>query len=99
VVYNLKDAGYSAFATEVGFHKFFTRQSRANKVAAVNFEIYVDGKVAAQSGLVRPGDEPRLLVVRGLDDASELKLVVRRDNCKNDQYCLATWADPRFYKK
>ena len=97
-VYRLEGSGFSTFAAEVGFHKFLTRNPMANQSAWVNFEIYVDGRLVTQSGLVRPGDAPRRLVAPGLETAKELKLVARRDTCKNDSYCLATWADPRFYK-
>jgi len=96
--YQVAGGGFAAFAAEVGFHKFFTKHAMANRAAAVNFEIHVDGKLAAQSGLMRPGEPPRRLVA-DLTGAKEMKLLVRRDTGANDPYCLATWADPRFYKK
>jgi hypothetical protein len=98
VVYKLDGAGFRAFAASVGFHKFFPRNRMANEQAAVNFEVYVDGELATQSGLMRPGDRARRLVATGLEHAKELKLLVRRDNDRNDSYCLATWANPRLYK-
>jgi hypothetical protein len=64
----------------------------------VNFEIRVDGVPVAQSGLMRAGDEPRLLVVQGLKNAKEVKLVTRHDRLANIPGLLCLWADAMFYK-
>jgi len=97
--YALEGTGFGAFAAEVGFYNDLTEKAMANRAAVVSFEVYVDGRLAAQSGLMSPGDGPRLLVVTGLEKAEEIRLRTRRDNMTNDGRCLATWGDPRFYKK
>jgi hypothetical protein len=66
--------------------------------AVLGLEIYVDGKIRTQSGLMKFGDPPRLLVADKLENAKELKLVTRRDDLVSDWYTLATWGDPRFIK-
>ena len=97
-VYNVEGAGFSAFATEVGFYDKYGDSRMANLGAHVVFEIHVDGQVRAVSGIVKVGDKPRLLVVTGLEKAKELRLVTRRHDLGNDEACLGTWADARFIK-
>jgi hypothetical protein len=97
--YAIDGAGFNAFAAEVGFYDKLAKEPLANLGSVVNFEIYVDGKLRAQSGLMKLGDEPRLLVVDNLLNAKEVKLVTRRDDCVNDTYTVVTWGDPRFIKK
>ena len=96
--YNVKDAGFSAFAAEVGFYDGVAKSRYANLGAVVSFEVYVDGKLRAQSGLMKFGDAPRLLVVDGLAKATDVKLVTRRSDLVDDWYTSATWGDPRFIK-
>ncbi|HUT60565.1 MAG TPA: NPCBM/NEW2 domain-containing protein, partial [Phycisphaerae bacterium] len=98
-VYNIEGAGFAAFAAEAGFYDKLPKRSYANLGAVVSFEVYVDGKLRTQSGLMRFGDAPRLLVADNLEGAKEVRLVTRRDDLVNDWYCLATWGDPRFYKR
>ena len=49
-------------------------------------------------------DGPRLLVVQGLEDAKELKLVTRLgdmlygDTSYRGQFAHANWADPAVYR-
>jgi hypothetical protein len=64
----------------------------------VSFEIYVDGRLRTQSGLMTPADQPRLLVAENLQEAKEIKLVTRRDDLLSDAYTCRTWANPRFIK-
>jgi len=97
-VYRIPGAGFNAFAAEVGFFDGFLKHGVANKGALVAFEVYVDGVLRASSGIVGVKDAPRLLVVNGLADAKEVRLVTRRDNLSSDECCLATWGDPRFIK-
>lgn len=97
-IYNIENAGFTAFAAEVGFFDKFAKGHGANAGALVDFEIYVDGKLCSQSGLMGVSDAPRLLVAVNLQGVKELKLVTRRDNLLNDSACLATWGDPRFIK-
>jgi len=88
--------GIAAFTAEVAFAPKL-RRGRADRSVAVNFEIYVDGTLRTQSGLMRAGDEPRLLAVDGLADAETLRLVTRRQDGVNDLRMLTVWADPTFY--
>jgi hypothetical protein len=98
-VYAIEGAGFAAFAAEVGFYDKLPKRNYANLGAVVSFEVYVDGKLRTQSGLMKLGDAPRLLVADRLEGAKEVKLVTHRDDMVNDWYCLATWGDPRFYKR
>ncbi len=95
-VYDVEGAGFAAFASEVGFYDKYGAGRMANLGARVVFEVYVDGVLRANSGIVAVGDKPRLLVATGLEKARELKLVARTQDLGNDECCLATWADPRF---
>ena len=74
------------------------RISRRSGPLAILRSRALDGALRAHSGIVKVGDKPRLLVVTGLEKASEVKLLTRRDDLSNDENCLATWADPRFIK-
>ena len=70
----------------------------------VCFEVYVDGRIAAHSGLMTSTDPPRLLVVKDLDKARRLKLVTRLstmrygDKTRRGQFAYSNWADPAVYK-
>ena len=98
-VYDISGLGFTAFAAEVGFLDGLGKKNRyANMGAVVSFEVYVDGKLAAQSGLMKVGDDPRLLVVDGLAGAKTVTLATRRDDRVDDWYTSATWGDPRFIK-
>lgn len=91
--FDIAGTGIRAFSADVGFNPGM-KQSKAG----VYFDIYVDGKISAQSGLMLPSDEPRLLVVDGLDNAKTLQLCTRRDTgLQRDLSTLATWANPAFY--
>jgi hypothetical protein len=97
-VYHIEGAGFTAFAAEVGFFDVLAKRANMNIGSPLSFEIYVDGKLRAQSGLVKFGERPRLLVVDNLQSAKELKLVTRRDDLVNDWYTVATWGDPRLIR-
>lgn len=92
-VYSVEGAGFSAFVAEVGFSSMCKQPGKP-----VNCEIYVDGQLRAQSGLVKAGDPPRLLVVDSLGQAQEVRLVTRRDDLSDDGEITVTWADARFIK-
>jgi len=96
--YNIQGAGFVAFAAEVGTYANCTRERGGISSAAtrVNFEIYVDGELRTQSGLMTAADGPRLLVAGNLQAAKQIKLVTRRDDLVSDAYTVRTWADPRF---
>ena len=101
-IFSLKDKGFTAFSAHVGF------PDRWNMLVGMwslpgaatdrlNFEIYVDGKLRTQSGLMKPTDPFRLLVVDGLAAAREMRLVVRP--LKLPSYPLNVfWFDPAFHK-
>ncbi|GAF71971.1 unnamed protein product, partial [marine sediment metagenome] len=97
-VFDVKGAGFSAFAAEVGFYDGYSKSSYANRGAVVSFEIYVDGKLRTQSGFMTFSDAPRLLVADRLARAKEVKLVTRRADLVDDWYTFVTWGDPRFIK-
>jgi hypothetical protein len=99
-VYRVEGSGFAAFSAWAGFNRGMeTGRGMANRAAVVNCEIYADGRLRAQSGLLRVGDKPRLLVVDGLADAKELALVTRTAGDQNDLRALVTWGDPTFYRK
>ena len=62
----------------------------------------MDGTLRAQSGLMTARDAARLLVVDGLANAKELKLLVRWDR-PEPKYLGGTigtvWLEPKFYVK
>jgi hypothetical protein len=98
-VYNIAGKGYKAFSATVGFAKQQRRKGGGKGLA--NFEIHVDGKVAVQSGFMKKGDAPKLLVVTGLENAKELTIMSRYDlpeaiNLVNGG--TITWEKPTFYK-
>jgi hypothetical protein len=96
--YNIGGSGFKAFTATVGFSDIFRKHSRANKGAQVIFEVHVDGKIKAHSGIMKVMDKPKLLVVTGLENAKQIKLITRRDDMMTDDHCLATWGDPKFIK-
>ena len=98
-VYDVHGEGFTAFAAEVGFWDNVTQNRYANLGATVSFEVYVDGVLRAQSGLMQFGDAPRLLVADGLKNARQVRLVTRRRDLVDDWYTLTTWGDPRFIKR
>jgi hypothetical protein len=79
-VYNVDGAGFAAFSAKVlvpaSYAKVLPEQLHRVRV---NFEVHVDGRLRAQSGLMGPDDAPRLLLAEGLTGAKELKLVTRFD--------------------
>ncbi len=99
-VYDIQAKGYTAFAATV---KLSGRKDRVGESAEgkrASFEVHVDGRLRAQSGLMTAADEPRLLVVEGLAGAKELKLLVRWDR-PEPKYLGGTvgtlWLQPRLY--
>ena len=98
--YNIAGKGYAAFSATVQMspHRRKVGESAADKI--VNFEVHVDGVLRAQSGLMTPKDEARLLVVDDLHNAKELKLLVRWDR-PEPKYLGGTvgtvWLEPKVY--
>ncbi len=96
-VLKLEGSGFKAFSTYVGFPKGMDRAD-FHRDAEVYFEIYLDGKLAVQSGKVVISDPPRLLVADNLGATKELMLVCRLAGLKDSPKCLVFWGDPKFYK-
>jgi len=101
-VFDLKGKGYTAFSAHVGFPDIWNMLVGmwglpGDPTDRLSFEIYVDGKLRTQSGLMKPTDPFRLLVVDGLAKASEMRLVVRPVTLPS--YPLNVfWFDPTFWK-
>ena len=103
-VYKLAGSGYRAFSAEVGVNAVVARQAAGHEGLRVCFEIHVDGKLVAHSGLMKSTDAPRLLVVEGLEKAKEMKLITRLHTMLYDdgsflgEYAYSNWARPTLYK-
>ena len=101
-VYKLEGGGFAAFSATVRVNRRHRKPSLTGEhKARVNFEIHVDGKLVAQSGLMTPHDPARLLVVTGLKHAKRLRLFVRFDRPEASNHgrrVIIHWAEPRFYK-
>jgi len=100
VAYNIEGKGVTAFAVDVGFgsHACFPPDLDWSYTIKLHFEIYVDGTLRAQSGLISATDGPRLLVATGLEGAKEIRLKVR-DHGDRTLRRVAFWGDPAFYGK
>ena len=101
-VYKLEGTGFAAFSAEVGWNRMVAKSESGagHTTVKMSFEVHVDGKVRAQSGLMAATDPARLLVVEGLAGAKEIKLVSRTHFNADEPLGLAycNWADPTFYK-
>ncbi|MBM4040108.1 MAG: hypothetical protein FJ290_16510 [Planctomycetes bacterium] len=101
-VYNIEGKGFAAFSAEVGWNRMVTKSDAGlgHTTVRMNFEVHVDGKVVAQSGLMAATDPARLLVVEGLAAAKELKLVSRTHYNADEPLGLAycNWANPTLYR-
>jgi hypothetical protein len=95
--YNVEGLGITGFSACVGITRDARERIIRHHQYRANFEIWVDGQVRAQSGLMLSDDEPRYLTVEGLKDVKEFKLVTRLDCDKDDPTFLCTWADAQFY--
>ena len=97
-VYDLAGSGHKAFAAYVGVPAAAAKELIRHHERRASFEIWVDGKLAAQSGLMTPFDEARLLTIEGLETAKEFKLVTRLDSDADNWNYMCVWADACFYK-
>lgn len=71
IIYNLTDKNASIFSTYIGVdHRMYH-----SAAASIKFEIYVDGKLAYESGLMHAKDEQKYVEIN-VAGAKELKLVV-----------------------
>ncbi len=98
-VYHLEGTGFAAFSAWVGIPIGAAKGMIREHHRRVNFEIHVDGQVKVQTGMMTSTDAGRLLAIRGLENAKEMKLVTRMDSCGDNSTFLAVWANPQFYKK
>jgi len=108
-VYDIAGKGYSAFSAQV---RLCPQRGQAGETPAgrrVNFEVHVDGRIRAQSGLMTASDQPRLLVVDGLaarlqaggQAAREVRLVTRYDRPESENIGATAgiaWSRASFYK-
>jgi len=99
-VYKIAAAGYKAFAAEVGPVTAMSDPRNLSWAAdlRMHFEVIADGRVVAQSGLMAPGDGPRLLVAEGLDGVKELRLRARVHSGEAMSRSFACWGAPVLYK-
>jgi len=98
-VYALEGTGFTAYSAWVGVPVGAAKQKIRQHDRRISFEIYVDGKLRTQSGMMTSTDRGRLLVVRDLADAKELRLVTRMDSCGDNSNFVAAWANPQFYQE
>ena len=100
-VYNIEGQGFTGFSAKVKVNakRKRVRENAAGKV--VNFEVHVDGKLRAQSGLMTAADAARLLVVNDLAGAKELKLYVRWDRPEPKHLGSTVgilWIEPKLHR-
>jgi hypothetical protein len=96
-VFHLEGSRIRAFSAYVGVSNDARRRLIRNQHRKVNFEIWVDGKIVTQSGLMKTTSSARYLTVENLEGAKELKLVTRLDSNKDDNTFLCCWCDCNFY--
>jgi hypothetical protein len=101
-VYNIEGKGFAAFSAEVGWNRMVTKADYGlgHTTVRMNFEVHVDGKIVAQSGLMSATDPARLLVVEWPRGAKELKLISRTHYNADEPLGLAycNWAEPKLYR-
>ncbi len=103
-VYKLEGRGVKGFSAEVGVNAIVAKEAAGHESLRVCFEVHVDGRLAAHSGLMKSTDEARLLAVEGLEKARQVKLITRLDTMLYDDesyrgesaYC--NWGNPTLYK-
>ena len=101
-VYNLEGKNFQALSTRVDIpFKSGVWDGYKGKIpdwVRLRFEIYIDGRLRANSGWMGKKDGLRTLVVDNLEGAKELKLVTRYK--KYPPYAVTgAWWNLRFYKK
>ena len=90
VIYDLTDKNADMFSTYIGVDR-----AMYHTVGQVQFEIYVDGKLAYDSGVMRAKDKQKYVEVN-LADAKELKLVVK-DGGNGNGSDHATFGDTKLH--
>ena len=101
-IFNIEGKGFTDFSVQVGFLDLFDvcigmwgRPGPSTE--RVNYEIWVDGTLRTQSAFMGPKDDFRLLVVSGLENAKELRLVARSPGLPTYPLNLV-WCDPTLWK-
>jgi len=101
-LYSIEGAGFKAFSVRVRIQPAYARPAYdLPQQVRVNFEVYADGQLRAQSGLMAPADDARLLVADGLDGVRELKLVTRYDRPEPKyagRLIYVEWQEAKCYK-
>jgi len=94
IEYTLTDGGsYRKFVVDVGLHP------QAGPTGRVNFQIWIDDKIVAESGFLTPGDPPQRLKVGLPDDQMfRLKLSTVAGEKADSLHNLAIWGSPRLVK-
>ena len=90
VIYDLTDKDADIFSTYIGVDR-----AMYNSVGQVQFEIYVDGTLAYDSGIMKAKDKQKYVEVN-LADAKELKLVVK-DGGNGNGSDHATFGDTKLH--
>lgn len=90
VIYDLTDKNADIFSTYIGVDR-----AMYNSIGQIQFEIYVDGELAYDSGIVKAKDKQKYVEVN-LADAKELKLVVK-DGGNGNGSDHATFGDAKLH--
>jgi hypothetical protein len=102
-VFDIAGKGFTAFSAHVGFPEMCCGVvglsfGPAPDVTRIYYEIHVDGELRAQSDVMGPKDDFRLIAVDGLCDARELRLVARPVVLPGSPITVY-WCDPVFHKE
>lgn len=90
IIYDLSDKNYDYFTAYVGVDR-----QMYGSIGSVTFEVYVDGEMKFESGLMNSTD-PQKYVEVDINGAKELKLVVT-DGGNGDGSDHATWGDTKLH--
>lgn len=99
--YKLDGAGYKAFAVVASISAGKRTGKTDIATRRANFEILVDGKIRVQTGLMKAGDKPRLLVVDGLEGAKSIRLKARLETAERKNLLgkiTFSWKEAKFYR-
>lgn len=90
IIYDLTDQDYAFFSAYVGVDR-----AMHGSVGSVQFEVYVDGKLSFDSGVMKSRDAQKYVEV-SIAGAKELKLVVK-DGGNGIGSDHATWGDTKLH--
>jgi hypothetical protein len=101
-VYRIGGLHATAFSATVAIPRAYAKPTRTGThKCRANFEVYADGRLVTQSGLMTPGDDPRLIVASGIAAVKELKLVTRfaRPDAESLRHRMYVhWIAPRLHR-